>query len=70
MLYKVKDNPDLVRDSSSNAILNTNQIALEAYKARKKQFNRINETAERMNDFDKRLSNIENLLIALTEKLK
>lgn len=70
MLYKVKDNPDLVRDSSSNAILNTNQTALEAYKARKKQMNKIQETADRMNKFDERLTNIENLLIALTEKLK
>jgi len=70
MLYKVKDNPDLVRDSSSNAILNTNQTALEAYKTRKKQMNKIQETADRMNKFDERLTNIENLLIALTEKLK
>jgi hypothetical protein len=34
---KVKDNEDLVRDSESNAVLNVNLSALEAYKKRRDQ---------------------------------
>jgi len=70
MLYKVKDNPDLVRDTSSNAILNTNEIALQAYKNRKKQLRKIDQLENHIHIMDDRLSNIENLLVLLTEKLK
>ena len=34
---KVKDNEGLVRDSESNAVLNVNLSALEAYKKRRDQ---------------------------------
>ena len=58
-----------VRDNDSNAILNTNNEALLAYKKRKKHFNKIQNMDDRMNYLDERLINIENLLSSLAEKL-
>ena len=58
---KVEEHPDLVRDNDSNAILNTNNEALLAYKKRKKHFNKIQNMDDRMNYLDERLINIENL---------
>lgn len=42
MYYKVKGNPNLVRDKTTNAILNVNSIEYESY-------NRINTTKEKEN---------------------
>jgi hypothetical protein len=70
MFAKVQDHPDLVRDLETNAILNTNQDALVAYRNRKKQANRIGYVEEKMAAVDQRLINIENLLNSLSEKLR
>ena len=37
MLVKVVDNPHLVRDTETNAVLNKDMDGLQAYKLRKKQ---------------------------------
>ena len=66
---KVEEHPDLVRDNDSNAILNTNNEALLAYKKRKKHFNKIQNMDDRMNYLFERLINIENILSSLAEKL-
>lgn len=70
MLVKVEEHDNLVRDMHSNAILNTDNRALHAYKNRKKQTQKIDDMEGRMNDMDERLINIENLLFSLNEKLK
>lgn len=69
MHVKVKDNPDLVRDMSSNAILNTNTDALQAYKLRKKNAQKVDLLEEKMDGYDKRLSSIEDKLSLILEKL-
>jgi hypothetical protein len=69
MYLKVVDNPNLVRDSKTNAVLSTDNTGLEAYKTRKKQFNKINMIEETVKTFDERLSSIERLLSSLNEKL-
>ena len=70
MYMKVEEDNNLVRDSETNAILNVNTSALQAYKNRKKQFNKIDNLEEKIEKFDERLLNIENLLISLKNKLK
>ena len=62
MYLKVEESSDLVRDSETNAILNVNKTALQAYKSRKGQFKKIEH-------LDNRLLNIENLLLSLKNKL-
>lgn len=69
MLVKVKDNPGLVRDLASNAILNVNQEALLAYKRRKNQAGKVDLLEERINMIDKRFSNIEEKLTLILEKI-
>ena len=69
MYMKVEDSTDLVRDSETNAILNVNTNALSAYKARKRQFNKIDNMEDRIEHLDNRLLNIENLLLSLINKL-
>ncbi len=70
MYMKVEEDNNLVRDTETNAILNVNTSALQAYKNRKKQFNKIDNLEEKIEKFDERLLNIENLLISLKNKLK
>ena len=67
---KVEEDNNLVRDTETNAILNVNTSALQSYKNRKKQFNKIDNLEEKIEKFDERLLNIENLLISLKNKLK
>ena len=70
MYMKVEEDNNMVRDTETNAILNVNTSALQAYKNRKKQFNKIDNLEEKIEKFDERLLNIENLLISLKNKLK
>jgi len=66
---KVEEHTDLVRDTQSNAILNTNNDSLSAYKKRKKHFVKISNMDDKMKHMDERLINIENLLSSLAERL-
>lgn len=69
MLLKVKEHENLVRDTKSNAILNTDNRGLQAYKNRKMQFSKIDNMEDKIKHLDDRLINIENLLSSLAEKL-
>jgi len=69
MLLKVKEHENLVRDTKSNAILNTDNRGLNAYKNRKVQFSKIDNMENKIKHLDDRLINIENLLSSLAEKL-
>jgi hypothetical protein len=69
MLLKVKEHENLVRDTKSNAILNTDNRGLNAYKNRKMQFSKIDNMEDKIKHLDDRLINIENLLSSLAEKL-
>lgn len=42
VVYRVKENPDFIKDESTGAILNTNVAKLKEYKLRKQQNNKIN----------------------------
>lgn len=62
---KVKDGEGLVRDADSMAILNTDNMALMAYKARKQKEAMINRIIEENSELKKEVSEIK----ALLEKL-
>ena len=40
---KIEDAPDLVKDTSSGAVLNTNVQALQAYRKRREKFSKVDE---------------------------
>jgi hypothetical protein len=50
VIYRVKENPDYIKDDDTGAVLNTNVARLKDYKLRKKQDMKIedlrNEVAE------------------------
>ena len=66
---KVKEHEGIVRDTRSNAILSIDDAGLTAYKARKKQFQKVDNMEDKIKHLDERLINIENLIASLAEKL-
>lgn len=70
---KVKDEPQLVRDLNSGAVLNKDNKALLAYKARKKlmtDLNEINNLKDRVTSMEDSINNIESMLKTLIGKQK
>lgn len=70
MLIKVQNNNDLVRDSNSQAIINNNESALEAYRKQRKilsekvSVNEINSLREQFQDLKNDLEIIKQLLLS------
>jgi len=50
IVYRVKDNPDFIKDDITGAILNTNHSKLKEYKLRKQQNNKISKLQEEVNE--------------------
>lgn len=70
MLYnklKVEDREDLVRDSHSGAVLNTNLAAVQAYKARKNEINKMKMLENKVSNMETDLKDIKTLLQRLVE---
>jgi hypothetical protein len=72
---KVKDHPSLVRDKKSNAILNTDQIALNKYKEERERLlkikNSVDDTEMLKRDMvqtKQDINEIKQMLIKLMEK--
>ncbi len=63
---KVKDNENLVRDSKSNCIINTNKSEYDEYLARRKskqsEKNKVENLEKDMNTLKNELSEIKSLL--------
>jgi hypothetical protein len=59
---KVKGNEELVRDTSSSAILNTDNEALNAYKARRAKEAAIEQVVREHADMKSDIEEIKNLL--------
>lgn len=62
---KVKDSEELVRDTGSSAILNTDNDALRAYKAKKNRDARIEKLLIEHEEFKNDLQEIKDLLRSL-----
>lgn len=59
----------IVRDTTNGALLNKDNVSLDAYKKLKRKNNEILEMQQKVNTFDARLSNIETVLGKILEKL-
>lgn len=64
-VVKIKDNDDLVRDTKSNAVLNTDMSSLEKYRARREKERQMNSDVEELKE---KMTNIENLLNQLVNR--
>ena len=69
---KVKDHPNLVRDSESRAIVNNNLAAYEAAvarsRAKQKQKDELRDAVRDINNLKCEMHEIKNLLLKLVEK--
>lgn len=69
---KVKDHPNLARDSESRAIVNTNLAAYEAAvarsRAKQKQKDELRDAVRDINNLKCEMHEIKNLLLKLVEK--
>lgn len=64
---KVEEREDLVRDSHSGAILNTNLAAVYSYKARKNEINKMKMLETKVSNMETDLKDIKTLLHKLVE---
>jgi len=65
---KIKENPDMILDESSGAILNTNIEAYNAFKMKNKKSNMIIEHENEIHNIKEDISEIKSLLKALISK--
>lgn len=63
-LIKIQDSPDLLKDTVSGAVLNTNVKALAAYKAKRNYISKVDTLEQRINSVESSLTEIKQLLIA------
>jgi hypothetical protein len=68
MYIKVTDEPNLVRDSKSNAILNVNNDALNKYKQERERFVQIQKVISEHEEIKKDISEIKQLLLQLMDR--
>ncbi len=59
---KVKDNQDLVRDIKSSALLNTDTLALKAYKQKKNKELQLENVFKEHEELKKDINDIKDLL--------
>lgn len=69
MLIKVKDNENLARDNASKAILNVNVGALEAFKAKKAEQEKLNSAINNYEKLKEEIDVIKNTLQLILAKL-
>lgn len=65
---KVKDNPDLIREKNSKAVLNTNQVELNKYKQIRDEKLKIRSLLERQETIESDMLEIKSLLKQLLER--
>ena len=67
-ILEVHDQPDLVRDTSSNAIININESAYQARLAQIEKSKLDAQQSEKINNLEKDVEEIKNLLKQLVSK--
>ena len=68
-IAKVKDSPGLVRDMGNQAILNTDNAALEAYRRKRNKQKEIDEVISDINNMKSDIDQIKSLMQRLLEKI-
>lgn len=66
---KIEDTPDLVKDTRSGAILNTNVRALEAYRKKREKSDKVDKLETKIVSLEQTINELKSLVVAvLTEK--
>lgn len=68
MHLKVENNPDLIRDNNSKAILNNNDTELLIYKQKREERRKLFRLQEEHEQLKNDVTEIKNLLRSLLEK--
>jgi cell fate (sporulation/competence/biofilm development) regulator YmcA (YheA/YmcA/DUF963 family) len=66
---KVKENPELIRDMDSKAVLNTNLNALQAYKKKREKQQEIQSAVEDINNLRQEVNDIKTLMQRILDKI-
>ena len=66
---KVKENPELIRDMNSKAVLNTNQTALQSYKKKREKQNEIQSAVDDINNLKQDVNELKTLMQRLLDKI-
>jgi|LauGreDrversion4_2_1035121.scaffolds.fasta_scaffold1537052_2 hypothetical protein len=66
---KVKENPELIRDMDSKAVLNTNLNALQAYKKKREKQQEIQSAVEDINNLRQEVNELKTLMQRLLDKI-
>lgn len=67
---KIEDAPDLVKDTRSGAILNTNVRALEAYRKKREKFSKVDELENKVVSLEQNINELKSLIIAVLAEKK
>lgn len=63
-LVKVEGSSELLKDTVSGAVLNTNVTALAAYRAKRLQSSKLERLEEEVNELSKNVKELKELIIA------
>jgi len=66
---KVKENPELIRDMSSKAVLNTNQTALQSYKKKREKQQELKSAIDDINNMKQDINDLKTLMQRILEKI-
>lgn len=67
---KIEDTPDLVKDTRSGAILNTNVQALEAYRKRREKLSKVDILENKVASLENTINELKSLVIAVLAEKK
>jgi hypothetical protein len=66
---KVKENPELIRDMDSKAVLNTNSTALQAYKKKREKQQEMQSAVEDINNMKQDINELKTLMQRILDKI-
>jgi hypothetical protein len=67
---KIEDAPDLVKDTRSGAILNTNVRALEAYRKKREKSDKVDKLETKIVSLEQTINELKSLVIAVLAEKK
>jgi hypothetical protein len=67
---KIEDAPDLVKDTRSGAILNTNVKALEAYRKKREKADKVDKLETKVISLEQNINELKSLLLAVLAEKK
>jgi hypothetical protein len=68
-IAKIKDNPGLVRDMKTQAVLSTDNTALQAYKVRREKQKEITAAVDDINNMKQDINDLKTLMQRILDKI-